>query len=239
MVVALSGIASSGKSTQRQRLEAWLSDRGSEPVSIWSRAGYSPGLKRRLKHPLRRVVRILKGRRGAQREGVSAKPGRYPRRASSLPNPVVRRLWLTSALLDLLWLYAVRIRLLRAVGRAVICDRYLLDCLVDFRVNFPDDHVERSPLFRLLRRLAVRPDAAFCLLVPVEESMRRSRNKARYNWETREVLEARHAAYRAASDELGVVALDGTRSVAEIAAAMEDTVRRALGETREHVRSAL
>lgn len=233
VVVALSGIDSSGKSTQRERLVELLSSRGQPPVTVWSRPGYGPGLKRRVKYLLRRVRRLLSGRRrGARRKRVNERPGEYPRRASSLPNSFLRRLWITSAIVDLLWLYAVRIRLHRAAGRDVICDRYLLDCSVDFRVNFPDDRVEDRLLHRLLKQLAVRPDAAFCLLVPVEESMRRSRDKDRYHWETREVLEARHAAYRSASAEQGVAVLDGTRSVDDLAAEIEEAVRLACGETR-------
>ncbi len=223
MVIALSGIDSSGKSTQRRNLEAMLTDCGLSPRTIWSRPGYTPGLGR-----LRRLLRIHKRRRSSPKEGISGKPGQYPQRAATLPNPVKRRLWLTVAQLDLLWLYAVWIRWLRALGRSVICDRYLLDGMVDFRVNFPDDQVERRLLFRLLRRCAVRPDAAFCLLIPPQESQRRSRQKARYHWETEEILDNRHAAYLAAGDELGVTVLDGTRSTDEISTQMRETIRQVL-----------
>ncbi len=227
LVVALSGVDSSGKSTQRDLLIEALRSRGWAPVSVWTRAGYTSGLK-----AARRVAGALTGRRKSARGEVSEAPGRYPRRAANLGHPIKRRLWLTAALLDLIRVYAVQVRLLRARGRAVVCDRYLLDCLVDFRVNFPDDRVEEWLLCRLLRRLAVRPDAAFCLLVPAEVSAQRSRDKSRFHWESADDLERRRAAYRSLADELGVRVLDGERPAAEIA----DSVRGDVSDLRAAAR---
>jgi thymidylate kinase len=67
--------------------------------------------------------------------------------------------------------------------RPVICDRYLLDSLVDLRVYFPEDRVEKRVFCKLLRALAVRPDAALCLLVSAEESMRRTTSRGGHNWQ--------------------------------------------------------
>jgi thymidylate kinase len=215
-VIALSGVDCAGKSTQRDLLLGHLCALGHEPRTLWTRAGYTPGLE-----TLKRALGFLRGRGKAPRQGISDRPGRYPRRAANLGHPLRRRLWLTAALLDLLWTYGLRIRSWRARGRVVLCDRYLLDCLVDLRVNFPDDRVEERWLCRLLRRVSVRPDAAFCLLVPPGETLARARAKARFHWETPEDLEARWRAYEALAQELAVQPLDGCRPAAEIAQAIQ------------------
>ena len=210
LVIALSGVDCAGKSTQRDALMELLRSRGWSPASLYMRAGYTPGLR-----ALKNALRLGRARkREPERNGVSEAPILYPRRAGTLGHP---RLWLTSALLDLLFQHCIRIRWMRARGRAVVCNRHLLDSLVDFRVNFPELHVERWLLCRLLMRLAVRPDAAFCLVIPAERTLLRAREKSRFHWETLEVLEQRLCEYTALAGELGVEELDGTRAVDDIA----------------------
>ena len=227
LTIALSGVDCSGKSTQRDLLMTALRSWGEEPVTIWTRAGSTPGLK-----AFKRVVFALTGKKKRDPGHVADKPGRYPRRAANLPNPLERRVWLTTAILDLAWVYVVKLRWWRWCGRTIVCDRYLLDCLVDFRVNFPDDRVEERLLCRFLRRFSVRPDVAFCLLVPAELTMERSRNKARFHWETLEVLQRRREEYGTLSEALGVQALDGCRPVDEIARALQQRVADAASSTR-------
>jgi thymidylate kinase len=222
-VLALSGIDSGGKSTQRDLLIEDLRAGGATPLHVWTRPGYSPRI-RAVKNLLRRIL----GKKKADRGRVSTASGQYPRRASTLGHPLKRWGWLTVALLDLLWVYAVQVRFWRALRRTVICDRYLLDSLVDFRVYFPDDRVEDRLLCRLLRAASVRPDAAFCLLVPVEESMRRTTDRSRHHWESRETLQQRLDQYRALAEELGVQILDGCEPVERIASRMRDGVSGAL-----------
>lgn len=235
-LIALSGVDCAGKSTQRALLLEALRARGLAPATVWSRAGYTPNL-----NAAKRVVRVLLGplapsyRPGARGSAVPAQPGRYPRRASNLRQPL-RWLWLTGALLDLLWVYGVRVRVWRARGRVVVCDRHLLDCLVDLRVNFPEEGVERRWLFRALRRLAARPDAAFCLVVPAELSFERARTKGRRHGETREVLERRVAEYERAAAELGVPVLDGRRPAAELARAIQQGLGLAAPHTADELR---
>jgi thymidylate kinase len=108
------------------------------------------------------------------------------------------------ALLDLLWEYAITGRILRARGHAVVCDRWICDALVDLRVNFPQDRLEKRLLWRLVTKLALRPDASFLLLIPAQESLRRAHESGRRNVEPREVLEARLLEYqRISATDLG------------------------------------
>jgi len=229
IVIALSGVDCAGKTTQRELLREALRRAGLRPVVLWTRAGYTPGLE-----AVKRTLRALRGSgKGARR--ASTRTGRYPRRAADLGSPLRRWCWLTAALLDLLWVYGLWVRVLRAAGRTVICDRYVLDCLVDFRVNFPAERVERHPLCRLLRRLSVTPDAAFCLLIPPEQTQERARRKERFHRETTAVLDARWRAYRALSRELAVSVLDGLQPSDEIASLVHGSVSDGLPARALHL----
>ena len=186
-LIAIGGMDRAGKSIQRRALMEQLVASGYEPVYRWSRVGYT----RRIESA-KRLLRRLRGGKA----GEGGAPRSYPARASRMRSPLKRRLWTTVALLDLLWEYAVTVRRLRARGRAVVCDRWLCDALVDLRVNFPQDRVEERLLWRLLGKLAVRPDASFLLLISPEESLQRAHASGRRHVEPREVLEARLVEYR-------------------------------------------
>jgi thymidylate kinase len=147
-------------------------------------------------------------------------------------SPAKRWLWMTAALLDLFWEYAVTIRVLRARGFAVVCDRWLCDARVDLRVNFPQDRVEGRRLWRLLGRFAVRPEASFLLLISPEESLRRAHASGRRHVEPAEVLEARLAEYRRLAAAGCGEAIDAGRDPGTIAADLRERLERRLPARR-------
>jgi thymidylate kinase len=222
-VIAIGGMDRAGKSIQRRLLVEELARSGFEPVCRWSRMGYT----RRLKSG-KRWLRRLRGRGG--REG--GEPRTYPQRASRLRSPAKRWLWMTVALLDLFWEYAVVVRRLRARGFAVVCDRWLCDAVVDLRVNFPQDRVEERLLWRLLARCAVRPDAAFLLRGSPEESLRRARASGRRHVEPAEVLGARLAEYRRLAAAGAGEAIDAERDPEAIAKELRGRLEARLGSGR-------
>lgn len=186
-VIAIGGMDRAGKSTARAALMEYLEAQGYDPVYRWSRIGYTWRIEQ-AKRLLRRVW-------GGKARDAGA-PRSYPQRADRLRSPWKRRLWTTLALLDLFWEYAITGRMLRARGRALVRDRWICDALVDFRVNFPDDRLEKRLMWRLLSRLALRPDASFLLLISADESLRRAHESGRRHVEPREALEARLLEYR-------------------------------------------
>lgn len=216
-MVALSGIESAGKSTQLDLLVDGLRGQGVEPTRIWSRTGYTPGIGW-----LKKRLRTLKRRKKKPRGSIATEAGASPRRAANLGSPSKRFGWFLLASLDLLWIYGVRVRWLRSLGRTIICDRYLLDALVDLRLNFPDPGPAERFLRRLLLAAAAKPDVSACLLVSADESDRRSRVKQRHHWETREMLQRRIDEYRLVADKLGVGILDGCLPVEQLA----ETIRK-------------
>jgi len=205
LLITFSGIDGAGKSTQIRLLTGYFRRFGHKPVYIWARGGYTPLFQR-----FKCFVRKLPFR-------AIPPAGQNQERARAFRKAVVRRLWLFLALLDMLLLYAVRVRWLLYRGCTVICDRYLWDTLLDFRVNFPQEQVEHWWTWRLLRRIAPRPDLAFLLLVPVEESLRRSDLKGEPFRDSPEVLGRKVADYQAMADELEWHVIDCRKSIGEVA----------------------
>ena len=213
MLIVFSGIDGAGKTTQIERLLAQLRDEGRAPVYLWSRGGYTP-----LFNALKSLLRRLSGKR------LVPESGRSPQRKRSLSRPVVRKVWLTLALLDLILLYGLVLRWWRWRGRPIVCDRYLWDTLVDFRLNFPQEQVETWLLWRLLRRAAPRPDAAFLLLVPVEESVRRSHLKDEPFPDSPDVLAKRLGQYQTLAEKGHWQVLDGRRAIDDLAHQIQMTL---------------
>src|SRR5437870_7216172 len=118
-LIAFSGLDGAGKSTQIELLRERLCARGLDTTVVWVRGGYTPIFSR-----LKRLARRAGGRHVPP-------PGPGERRSEALGRPWLRRAWLVAALLDLAWLLAVRVRVLRGRGRIVLCDRYLVDTLID------------------------------------------------------------------------------------------------------------
>lgn len=143
-LIVISGPDGAGKTTQARRLCDALFAIEKRPVHLWSRVGYTPAF-----NGLKGVGRRLLGR------AVPAPAS--PARDAALRRPVVRSLWVTTALFDLALTYGVLVRWRLLTGRPVVCDRYLSDTAVDLRVAFPDRTVEDGWLWRFVRWVAPEP----------------------------------------------------------------------------------
>ena len=198
-LIAFSGIDGAGKSTQIQLLLDDLRKRGKRPVYLWTRGGYT-GPFNALKTLVRRII------------GRKLPPsGRNDERAKAFKKKWARNLWLILAILDLMLVYGIYVRVNRTFGRVVIADRYLWDTWIDFRLNFSDVDIEQWVLWKILVWISPKPDAAFLLLVPVEESLRRSKLKNEPFPDSEDVLQRRLILYRELSHRLHI--LDGLKPV--------------------------
>jgi thymidylate kinase len=212
MLIVFSGVDGAGKSTQIQLTERELAARGLSPVRFWARGGYTPGFAL-LKALLRRI-----------RPQAMPKAGASVERTKKLQSPMIRRVWLMIAMGDLLLCYAVWLRFMMWNGRAVLCDRYIEDTYLDFQRNFPSDRFAEWPLWKLLLAAVPRPDVRFLLLVPPEESARRSRLKNEPFPDSPETLNWRHVRYVEIARSGGWVVLDCLRPLDEIQAVIHSVL---------------
>jgi dTMP kinase len=198
-LIAFSGIDGAGKSTQIDLLFRSLRERGKRPVYLWTRGGYT-GPFNALKTLLRRII------------GRKLPPsGRNDKRDKAFKKKWVQNLWLILAMLDLMLVYGIYVRISRFFGRVVIADRYLWDTWIDFRLNFPDVDIDQWILWKILVWISPKPDAAFLLLIPVEECLHRSKLKNEPFPDSEDVLQRRLIFYRKLSHRLHI--LDGLKPV--------------------------
>jgi thymidylate kinase len=203
-LITFGGLDGAGKSTQINLLTDYLLKRGSKPVNIWTRVGYTSVLQ---------GIKTLSRRLLPRRLPPS---GQSPQRSQAFSKWWVRRLWLSLALVDLLRVYGVQIRWHRFRGRLVLCDRYVWDTAIDFRLNFPQENLDQYWLWRLLARIAPRPDAAFLMLLSVAESQRRSAIKGEPFPDAPEVLERRLAYYKDLIPRVPFHVLDGSQPITTV-----------------------
>lgn len=204
-LIVFSGIDAAGKSTQIDLLVQRLRRNGLHPIVFWSRLGYTPGMTR-----LKWLLRKLAPSR------IMPSAGESEQRDLAMARQSTRRWWLRLSILDLGWFYAVWLRAMRWLGYTVICDRYLVDSELDFKLNFPDQHMETWRSWKMLKWAAVRPSAAFMLLIPIEDSQQRSRQKEEPFPDSRQRLEQRLAGYRSCCATGDWCVLDGRGDIAEL-----------------------
>ncbi|MCJ7818732.1 MAG: hypothetical protein MUP25_02790 [Syntrophales bacterium] len=200
-LITFGGLDGAGKSTQIALLTDYLVKSGRNPVCIWTRGGYTA---------------VLQGLKTLSRRFLSRSlppSGTSPQRSHAFSKWWVRRLWLSLALLDLLWVYGVQIRWHRYRGRLVLCDRYLWDTAIDFRLNFPQEKLDRYWLWRLLGRISPQPDASFLMLLTVEESVRRSEMKGEPFPDAPDSLRQRLAYYQDLIPRVPFHVLDGSQPI--------------------------
>lgn len=213
-LIVFSGIDSSGKSTQVDLLVNALEEQVEKVCMLWSRGGYTGGME-----ALKSFVRRLTGER------VIPAPGHSQNRERALRISLIGKLWLSLGILDMMRLYGFVVRWHCALGRTVIMDRYLEDTRIDFSLNFPNVAVERWGLWKLLERLAPKPDAVICIFIPLEESIRRSEQKNEPFSEGMERRRERLVVYERIAKEEGWHRIDGLQSVQDVFKSVADTLQ--------------
>lgn len=165
-LIVFSGTDGAGKSTQIDLLVSRFRAHHVEPVVLWTRIGYSPGMER-----IRRLARRILGNK------MIPPPGQSEARDRAMRRPGIRRIWLTLSMLDLIWRWGWMVRWYRWCGRVVICDRYWLDSDLDLRLQFSDDRAADGWLWKCVVACCPRPDLAFLLRIPLEDYRQRSIQK--------------------------------------------------------------
>jgi thymidylate kinase len=155
-------------------------------------------------------------------------PGASEYRQDKLSRPFIARIWLYVAIFDLIYLWGVYLRFQLLLRRVVICDRYLNDTKLDFSLNFPHVEFQKMFVWRVLCFVALKPNAAFLLWIPVEESMRRSILKDEPFPDTEKTLNWRLSAYmdKRQFSEHDYLTLDCQRSADSIRSEIAQYIQR-------------
>lgn len=183
-IISFSGLDGSGKSTQINLLKDKLLSKGNKVYIFWSRGGYTPGFQK-LKDTVRFIFR-----------NKISKPGKTKSRELALKSNLISRIWLSIAIIDLIFYYSVFLRIKYLLGFQIILDRYIIDTEIDFKLNFPNSNFNNYILWKILKKTSIKPHANLILLISVEESIKRSLTKNEPYPDSRKVLCQRYDHYQ-------------------------------------------
>jgi thymidylate kinase len=185
--IALSGIDGSGKSTQLELIKDSLINDGKKVIFLWTRGGSTPGI-----NALKKIIRIVAGNK-------LPPSGHSKKRDQMLATGWIQRIWITLAILDLLRIYGFSIRWQILRGNVVLCDRYLWDTYIDFKIMFPDIKITNWLIWKILVKLSPIPNKAFLLVIPAELSEERCSNKYDPFPDTSDIRKIRYDLYERTS----------------------------------------
>ncbi|MEZ4909326.1 MAG: hypothetical protein R2774_00530 [Saprospiraceae bacterium] len=201
--IVFSGIDGAGKSTQIDLLKDYYIKCGKNVEVIWSRGGYTPGFEK-----IKNMLRL-------SRQTAKKPNEQIENRKNNFRKPIVRKIWLLLAILDLIILYGVIIRWKTYRGKVIIADRYLADTKIDFELNFPNNQVSSTLLWKILEKTAVKSNYKFLLIIPVDESLRRSKLKNEPFPDNKETLIKRLLHYNSLTKE-NYISIDCMQSIEDI-----------------------
>ena len=215
MIISISGVDCAGKTTQLDRLEAALTERGHRVRRVWFRPGYSP-----LLDAARAKVRKL-------RSGALPTHQAPTRRQEAFAKPGVQHAWVTMATLDTLLNLGAHVRLLGLKGYTVLCDRYVEDAIVDLALRFPDLVGAEGRLRRTLVAACPTADAAFLLTLSPEVLSQRAEAKKEPFADAPAMRTARYDAYMRLATTGRFTVIDAEQSIETVTRAMLDALREA------------
>ena len=165
MLISFSGIDSSGKSTQIANIVKYYLSINVKTKVIWSRGGYTPIING-IKLFIRKII-----------PSSIPDPSESSERDKTFNKKWVRFFWLNISIVDLIFFYFLYFRILKILGYSIIADRYLWDTYIDFELKFNKESFEKNLLWKILVFFYPKPDSSIILIIPIEESLRRSKLK--------------------------------------------------------------
>jgi len=163
VVVSLSGIDSAGKSTQIALLKRYCDEHGITNGAKWSKARATPCVEF-IKRLVRRDKKMTHEEKLHNREEIFASSKK-------------KKLLLFASLFELCFYWGVYFRILKTRYKCLILDRYLWDSYAEIRTDFYGIDFQKWLLWKLLVRIALKPDSSILLTVPLEVSLSRDIEK--------------------------------------------------------------
>lgn len=212
-MISFSGIDCSGKSTQIELLCDELKKQNKKYQVIWSRGGYTPGIQ---------FVKKLISRGNS--DMTKEERIQYSERVNS--NSTKRKLLFTASLMDLWLYYSVVLRFKELMGTTIICDRYIWDTYIDFKMKYPDYDFEKGFWWKLTLKTMLKPRPSFVFFIPAEESMRRSGLKDEPFPESIEIREERIERYmNELKNNRWDCVIDATKSIEEVFSSVKENLQ--------------
>lgn len=159
-MISFSGIDCCGKSTQINLLCEELKKQGKRYEVIWSRGGYTPGIEF-----LKKMIRGGKVETKEERLAHSVKVNESGKK---------RKLLFIASLIDLFFYYSITLRVKEWFGKTIICDRYIWDTYIDFKMKYPEFDFEKGFWWKLTLKTMLKPKPSIVMTIPAEVSMCRS-----------------------------------------------------------------
>ncbi|HYH57809.1 MAG TPA: hypothetical protein VD790_01125 [Thermoleophilaceae bacterium] len=226
-VIAFSGLDGSGKSTQAEALERALQAIGFDTVTRWTSLTSHPPLLKAFTRTVKRVA-------GGPSPGASpaeppasadAQSGDDPVRAIRSRSKAITWMWAFVVAIANGWSQGRAVTPSYARGKVVICDRYILDSVVNLRYRYPE--IRWLKLHEaVIRLLSPKPDMSWFLDVPGEVATARRDDYSVAQNNVRAQL------YRDEHERLGARRLDGCRPAQELCEEIGAAVLETVVESR-------
>lgn len=159
-MITFSGIDCAGKSTQIDIISKHFESNGIKHKIIWSRGGYTSWIE-----GFKTLIRPDKNYSEVERAEY---------RTQIKKSSIKSKLLLLASILDLIRFYSVVMRWIEFTGTIILCDRYIWDTYIDFKLRYKDIDFENWISWRILIYTMKKPRTSFIFVIPAEESMYRS-----------------------------------------------------------------
>lgn len=158
-MISISGIDGAGKTTQIEILKDYWEKRGKIVKVLWGRGGWSPGII-----TIGKMIKVFT---------KMNKKERLEYRANVHSNPKKQKILLILSILDLYQYFGFLYRLHNIFASILICDRYVWDTYVDFKVNYSGFDFENWFIWKVLLKIIPKPVHSFMLYISADESLTR------------------------------------------------------------------
>ena len=219
MLISISGVDGSGKTSQSRLLAKAFRQCDIRTKYVWSRCGCSSfgQVFIRSGKALFDLLKFDKGMKSLSHQNDGITLGHH-----HLENRCIRLFWTFIIFVEMALIYNLKVRIPLLFGKVVICDRYLLDALVEIGISAREKSSHDGFCGTLLRLLSPSPNISFLMdLSPGVVLERKSEEFSEAD------LNKQTLFYQELARRFDVILVDGERPSVEVS---EDIISKVLAE---------